>query len=404
MKYFLSPFTTLKNMGNHFILGDLLNKNNIYKFNDPSEIVPENEALLNKFFFEYNQQNMNLFLQDSYNSLYILFNNQKNNIGYVETTTVCPYKCQICPKSSNNQLREQSNLSLDSIDQILKSLKNQNTIAFHLFGDPLYDKDIYKKIQIANSYNIVPSFSTNLISLNKLDLEEIKKCNIGQITISFDAYTEDTLTTIRGKTSQEKIDKGLNNLIKLDKLANIYKNIDVIYLQQINLKNNSHEEKYIESLVEKGHIMKFIKKKYINFPLNKNNELGTLEIINNGETVLFYKLLNKKTPFKCLKPWIKKESAINSDGDYLPCCLSLNNTVDLGNFKSLSVNNFFNSKELKNLQDEIFFGKITKKNITCAQCYANTSWARLENNNDAFNHLKKYTITDWSEYFETITV
>ncbi len=399
--YFLSPFSTITKKKKGYGISSLMEPKKEVYIDSLRELVPENKKLLDFIFFKRTNKNIADYMENSLEKLEKLFKKQKTTAGYIETTKNCPYHCQICPKSWDRQNRMNIQMSVDNFEKIIKQIPKGETIALHLFGDPLFDKDLFQKIAIANDYGIIPSFSTNLVSLLRIDITKFIGLKLNTLIISFDSYEEQILSKIRGHISHKQIDKAKIILKELDELADNYKFVKHIEIQQIMLKNNSEEKDKLVKFAESGKKMIFVPKKYINFPLVDSCEIGTQEIVNIDEKILLYRVIGQRTPFLCLKPWIKKEIGITTDGKVVPCCLSLNATANIGNAFDMSLNEIFRSKAHEKFRKEIFFNTISQDNYTCKNCNVYKQQAIISGLSDkAFYNLKKYVIPSWSVYNE----
>lgn len=396
--YFLSPFATISKNDKRYVISSLMDPDKRIAINEISELTPENDDFLNFVFFERSSELVEKYKIQSLEKLETLFAKQTSSIGYIETTNKCPYHCQICPKSWEKQHRFNPEMSLGDFERVISSLSSQDSLALHLFGDPLLDENIFSKVKICNKYGITPSFSTNLISLLWVDTKNFADIRLKQLIISFDSYDEKTLTSIRGKTTKKQISSAAHKLMSLDSLAAETNFVDHIDLQQIMLKVNANQQKEMKKLASQGKKMTYVPKKYINFPLADGCIIGTQEIIRENERVLLYRLIGNLTPFKCLKPWIKRETGITTDGNVVPCCLSLNATAALGNVFEGGLDTIFDSENHRAFRNEIFNNAISKGNATCKMCKVYSHRACYsDENSDAFSFLEKYTILSWSE-------
>ena len=395
-KYFLSPFLVISlNNEDKFVLKNLLKGEKVVTVNSLGDIDPENEQI-RKFCFV--EEGLVEFTKSAFQKLENFFKTQKTALGYIETTSSCPYHCKICPKGFNQQIRNQRDLQIEQFDSIVKQIEGQSNLALHLFGDPLYDKDIYRKIRLANKYNIHPSFSTNLVALNKLKLEEIAMLKIKDLTISFDSSDNIILSSIRGKISKETIDRSIVMIRELAKLAEQTGCIERIIIQKIQLNNNDEDTVTVKNIASESPKTQFVHKKFIRFPKVRNySKYGTLEKLEKGKSVFLYHLIGAKTPFKCLKPWIKNELAVNSDGNYVPCCLTLNSSINLGNIENETISEVFDSEEHYLLRESVFLNSL-KNNSTCLTCPINEPNLEIPNElaeSQSIEKLKKYLISDW---------
>ena len=169
--FFLSPLAYITYVNGKYFIGHLLEPHKAVEIKDLDSIEPYNETLQDFVFFRVNQ------LKEVKAHYFELFEkkyrNSKSKVGYIETTSVCPYNCVMCPKHDNKLIRNNIHMRGSTYEMIINQLVNQNEVELHLFGDPFYDPDIYTKIQIANSKRICPSFSTNLISLSNIDFQKL---------------------------------------------------------------------------------------------------------------------------------------------------------------------------------------------------------------------------------------
>lgn len=395
--YLLSPFLTISLTDNkEFELQNLLFHNKRIKIKSFKELNPDNQLVRELCFIRRTPN----YWKKEFLALEKFFKSQKNAVGYIETTARCPYHCKICPKGFNKQKRKCLDMPSEKVNAILKQIRNQPHLALHLFGDPLCDGEIYTKIELANKNGVIPSFSTNLISLKNLDLIKIKKLKLKYLTISFDSSNYLTMSVIRGKTRLNDFNEGLAKLKELVTLAEKTDCIEYIIIQKIQLNNNDDDLEIMKKFVNSSSKMLFIRKRFIRFPgVKRYQQFGTSERLEVGRKILLYHLLGVKTPFKCLKAWIKSEVAITSDGNYSPCCISLNPTENLGNMENLSLNEFFNSQNHYKFREKIFFDKFQQKH-SCFECSINKPNIEVPQGLiDRFEleRLKKLVIGDWRE-------
>lgn len=208
--FFLSPLAYISYTNKKYYVGHLLNPQKTVEISDLSSLEPSNKMLQDFIFYQYYEmKNVKLryleLLEKKYGA-------SKLRIGYIETTSVCPYHCVMCPKHDNKLIRENIHMPISIFELVMNQLVNQDEIELHLFGDPFYDPDIYTRIKMINLIGILPSFSTNLVSLSKIDLQKLMGLKIKYLTISFDSYDADTLSQIRGKTEPEELNRCLEIL------------------------------------------------------------------------------------------------------------------------------------------------------------------------------------------------
>ncbi|HHG7567795.1 TPA: hypothetical protein ACPX7H_002166, partial [Streptococcus pneumoniae] len=88
-KYFLSPFLVISlNNEDKFVLKNLLKGEKAVTVNSLGDIDPENEQI-RKFCFV--EEGLVEFTKSAFQKLENFFKTQKTALGYIETTSSCPY-------------------------------------------------------------------------------------------------------------------------------------------------------------------------------------------------------------------------------------------------------------------------------------------------------------------------
>lgn len=140
----------------------------------------------------------------------------------------------------------------------------------------------------------------------------------------------------------------------------------------------------------------YYEKNLIRFPSTKYQEQNFSDEVTfcKDEKMLLYNLIGQKTPFKCLKVWKKREMAITTDGDIVPCCLSFNDTVHIGNVRDESIHNIQTGSKYRELRKKIWDGK--KIGSICDTCTQNTAhYFHSQIPNEQLQKLGKYCINQW---------
>lgn len=315
-------------------------------------------------------------------------------IGYIETTSLCPYLCKMCPKSSNRIDRNCHTMALGIYRSIIDQLPKSIEITLHLFGDPLLDNEILEKIMYANRRDIKPSFSTNLIALPMVDFYSLPNIKVGNITISIDAMSTVEMSKIRGKTSEKQFENGLACLKLLDQIQGEFHFADSITLQSIDMKNERKGKKFIKELAEQFAQFSYFEKPFIVFPGMDGNDLKMSKKYFDNEWLWIYDLLGEKKPYRCLKPWDKKESGLLSDGSFVPCCMCYNTTMPIGDVNNESLVDILNGERYLEFRKKVFYGE--DAGAICNRCVVNGEKKYHDRINDTkIEHLRKYCIDQW---------
>lgn len=374
-----------------FHLGNMLNGKAEITVKSIDEIMPSEKFLNCKIFVDYTEVSdiKNYYLE----ILEKRYNKSSSKIGYIETTSICPYLCRMCPKYDNKLIRKQSIMEEKTFNRAVEQITNQE-IELHLFGDPFCDNKIIERIKYLNMHKIFPSFSTNLISILNFNLENLKDCYIKYLTISIDTFDAQLFSEIRGNMSDLLFQNCINKLRRLVIYAERTKCIFRFIFQVIDLNINIESREAIKKMAVEHKNCIYNVKKFIKFPNVNIPKLETKNIFDGNEKVLIYQLLNRKLPFKCLKVWNKKEKGITSDGKIVPCCMSYNAAYDLGNILDNTLKEIEESKKYFDFRQAIWNN--TDAGEICNKCSQNS--LQLYHKRIPYEQLKYlsiYCIENW---------
>ena len=393
LAYYLSPFVVTRYSEKHkrYMLKNILYNGEWVQFKSLSEVKISNVSLSNNLFIT----NIEKEKERAYYLLELRYKSEKNCIGYIETTSICPYKCMMCPKSNNEIIRENLEMNILLYKKVINQLHFQNKITLHLFGDPMCDSSIYEKLAYANKCDILPDFSINLISVSLINIERLLKCKINILTISLDSFDFRQMSYIRGEITQKDIDM---NFEKLEKLIIINENIKFINLIQIQSIETSivksNYEKKMHSFSNYLRV-KFINKKYISFPNTDAKVLENETYLQNEEIMFIYNLIGAKLPFRCLKVWKKEEYGITTDGKIVPCCMTYNPGSFLGDINVKTLDEIYLGTEMEIFRRNIFNGN-EQINSICDNCIeVSKKKSHVEYDCNEISILSKYCINKW---------
>lgn len=392
MKYVLLPTVCIKTIDGGFSIRNAVARfGGAVRISSMEQIRPCGTFMENDIFCT--EEEVPAYKNWLFNYLEMKYRRSKCGIGYIETTSICPYSCKMCPKGTNNLVRSMAEMPLYIFRNIVDSIDLKD-VTLHLFGDPLYDVALYERIAYLNKKNITPSFSTNLISLMRLDWDSILNIKMNVMTISIDTLDASSLSGIRGRTSESDISNSLECLRKLAKLNQKKCFINSIIAQSIRLRDNAKYITGIQKILNSIEGIEFYEKPYIKFPGVIDNELNGDVMLTGNEWMWIYNILNTRLPFRCFKPWRKSEMGVLSDGGVVPCCMCFNETFAIGNICNES---------LRSIQDGIQFYKF-RKNIfnhldcgpICNKCtQSGASIVHNQINKNSLEQLSRYCMDHW---------
>ena len=390
--YILMPTSYICFEDDRVFVGNILKKNSMIKFNRIEDIKPNGKTLEQEIFVSDTEISA---IKDSYyHKLEKKYHNTATKIGYIETTSLCPYHCKMCPKYNHRINRENIAMNEETFNKIASQLKSQTEVELHLFGDPLCDIAIYNRIKTLNQIGIRPSFSTNLVSLRNICLEKLADIKIGRLTISCDADDHRIFSNIRGGISKEAMMDCYSFIDQIAVLAKKTDCIEMLILQQIKMKYNKDYGNLIRRIADTHDKCQYVEKDFIEFPNSERSKLGRSIEYTGCEKILLYNILKKRTPFKCLKVWDKREQAVTCDGHVVPCCMSYNKAGSFGNVNNQTLSQIQMGEKHKTFRQKIWEGDSTNK--ICDSCFHDQQWiTHTRFNISSANQLRSRCVESW---------
>lgn len=324
------------------------------------------------------------------------------NILQIETTAACNMACSFCPYPLKDD--KTSKLNIEKIEDILKSIDPSDSefkyITFSQFNEPLLDSRIFEVTEMAQNLNFKIYFVTNGLLLNKeKNIEELFRLK-PEVKISMQVLDNSKHKSARGlnleltryldtiinfcekaknKNIKINIDIGCNfndNKVNFltkkfmgistgdssvpDTLDETWKFLKPILKKFYNIEGVSNKEK-IQAILENKEDFKKIKKDYIyqeGFEIFENIRLKIKPFFYGNRIKDFLPVNNN---FSCTSEIL----AVQADGNIVPCCLTYDDSISLGNINNQSIEKTLNGNEfLKNLRK-----KGEKKHLTCQKCF-----------------------------------
>jgi radical SAM protein with 4Fe4S-binding SPASM domain len=295
-------------------------------------------------------ENIKIKPQFNYENRIVLESNLPLNsplVIYIEPSSYCNLECKFCPQHTGKGEFPKFNMSVDKFEKVLLDISNFDSkpklMRFCGIGDPLFNKNIDKILELANNSNAIER--TELITNGLLLNDNLIKCiakNVGRIVISVEglsnySYKEFTLRNINFEKFLDNISKLYNyadrNCIIHIKIHNQAVPTDDLKNRFFELFKNISDEIYIENLVDL-------------WPEKKSN-LG----INEG-----HRFEKTTTVESKVCPQIFKSMQVNADGRVLPCCVDWKSLNVIGDTDHNSLLHIWNDKPIRDLQRKHLMG------------------------------------------------
>ncbi len=276
----------------------------------------------------------------------------------IETTNICNLTCVMCPRT-NLMERPLGSMSVDQFRYILERLKPQQTavweewetfvresnlenskayledyfyfficaksIILHGFGEPILDKTLLQKIEIASELGFPTYFSMNPVNIQVEKIEKLMEAGLDFIKFSLEGLDNETQQKYRGR-----VDKDFEiTLDKIHKILGVKKDKGyktTIILTKLDFKSNDPKSVEFISYWEQFPVLAYIKNQH-NRWLYQEEEVGP----NTAEYMQRY----------CEFPW--SSVSILYDGTVVPCPLEYEGKLNMGNIFKQSLEEIWNS-------------------------------------------------------------
>lgn len=268
---------------------------------------------------------------------------------FLETTSLCNLKCQLCPRTNGETLLGHMDFKLFKKVVEEANRYGPRNFCLHLFGEPLLAPNFIKEINFIKKVN--PK-NTIILTSNGTRLDEnlaraMIKAPIDRLAVSFMSAKKENYLKITGVDQLEKIEENIIKLIGLKKQLKSSK--PKIFVRMILNEDNFQEKKIFKE--------KWRDKKVIIEIRLAHNYGGNIK--NNA----LRKIPKKRYP--CYHLWLSP--AIHWNGDLSICCNDYKRANVLGNVNQQTVNEIWNSPRLNGYRKLMLAG-IYQKIPLCDKC------------------------------------
>lgn len=268
----------------------------------------------------------------------------------VESTNGCNADCIMCPSRTTG--RKVGIMDFEIFKKIVDECSQYRLRYFglHLFGEPLLDKGIFRKVEYAKKNGIANvGFFTNGSLLDRNTAEEIVRLGLDHITISFDGATKKTYEKIRVNLKFEDVTRNVHRLINIRNSCSAKKpRVSIVFTRMG--ENGSEEKDFI------------------------NNWKGVADYVRSSDTHDWGGLVEGRVlknfsscRHPCSRLWLNP--VVLYDGDLALCCLDFEGGIRLGSVKNNSIFELWNSEKVIELRRMHLNGNYEKIEL-CKNCNA----------------------------------
>jgi radical SAM protein with 4Fe4S-binding SPASM domain len=294
------------------------------------------------------------------------FDRQRPKVGYIETTTRCPYTCVMCPKSSPAYDRPDDVMSDDLFRTIVDQLKYQSSVCLHLFGDPLMDPRIISRIEWVHKRGMSATFSTNPVLLTPSIVEELIAVGLDRIVVSCDATSSETYRGMRGPRANQFLAESRLRafLLRREALGSRM----IVVLRFVMTDVNAPEADDFRRLWGEFENVELDFQRHLRFPdVDASLDAKARGRVSSG---FYEQRQGRRSPVKCLRHWFATggELGVQVDGAVVPCCLSHNREVVLGNLNDQTLREIWTGEKFARIRRAIFYKEGLNEFPLCERC------------------------------------
>ncbi len=276
----------------------------------------------------------------------------------IEPTTACNLRCPECPSGLRAFTRSTGNLRADFFRRTLDQLAPDSLcLTLYFQGEPFLNPDFLGMVAYARSKQLYTITSTNGHFLDEKMAEQTVRSGLSRLIISIDGTTQETYAAYRKNGDLRKVIEGTKNLVEWKRKLNS-KTPHVVF-QFLVVKPNEHQIPEVKSLAQKlgvdevklktaqiyeyqqGHPLIPSQEKYARYRQRED-----------GSYTLKHKIKNQ-----CWKMW--HSAVITWDGQVVPCCFDKDASHKLGDLKTNSFKEIWNSSEYDELRTKILHDRKT---------------------------------------------
>jgi radical SAM protein with 4Fe4S-binding SPASM domain len=287
----------------------------------------------------------------------------------IQTQSLCNGRCSICPYPTVSQKLEQGRMDWELYQKIADEVAKEpllTKVLFELHNEPLLDKRTFDCIKYIKS--IAPSKNCALVTngepLDKFSTAEITESNLDSLMISLNAHSKEVYQQVNNGLDYERVMKNTNRLLSDETIR--YKIGLSFVVTEKNVQEVPEATRYWQKQGVRTRVI--------------------AEISNRAGTLAHYEKLRLKTGYRgtpllarlwqhllkgprqvigCHRPFYQMSVLFN--GDVIVCCHDWNRTTVIGNAKTSSLREIWNSDRMNEIR-RIMLKKDYQQLEPCRDC------------------------------------
>jgi len=274
----------------------------------------------------------------------------------IENTNHCNAECVMCPRDTLSRKRGFMDFGLfEKIMKEVSSVRRKPVTHLHGFGEPLLDKLLAERIQLAKTCGIKHTYIvTNASLLFPETSRKIIGVGLDKMKISFYGTDEESYNTTMKRLNFKVTFQNITEFLRIRK--DMKRGNPRLILQYLpNETNHAKTEEF-----------KALWSSLIDTKVGDCLNVSSLHNYGGGRA---YNHLGKKIVSVCYFPWTSM--SVLWDGRVVTCCMDSNGVQVLGDLNSQSIQEVWNGPVLSGARDN--FRKLDYSNYpVCLSC----DWVR----------------------------
>ena len=256
---------------------------------------------------------------------------KKPNTIVIEPYNVCNLACTMCPYPDLTRPKEQ--MSMQLFEKVIDDAVNNNfkRLSLSLYNEPYMDSLVFDRIKYAKKKGLETTITTNATLLTEELIQKTMSSGVDCVTFSIDSLDEKKYESIRVNASFKKT---ISNVKKM-----------IAYRMQLNQK---------KPMLNMAAVLH-----------GNDNSLNDMEDRLKGLDIYAVSMRDNRKDgqpthghlkaYPCWWPWY--QLVVYSSGKIALCCVDSDNAHDLGDLKTQTINEVWESKVFKNLRKLLIKGQ-----------------------------------------------
>lgn len=270
------------------------------------------------------------------------------NEARIETSTVCNYKCKMCPHSTPSFTRKKEIMSNTMFKSIIDKLKKEapeiTDITISGFGEAFIDKKLINKIKYAKNQGYKVHVLTNGSFLTEEIINDLFKLKIADLRISLHTTKIRSYFQVTGQYKTT-----VNDILNLIHYAIEKKPLNTNIIITADIIDENRED--VKDLIE------YFKDESVTLEIWEPHNWVNWKDYRKGKII-------KKT---CGRPF-NGPLQIQIDGTINMCCFDYNGELLLGNFLNQTLEKIFNSEPYLKIKKHHEEGIVEGSGLLCEKC------------------------------------